>query len=331
MVTVATFTSLINQLLPEPHAGLLAGILFGTKATLSKELVAALTTTGTLHIVALSGMNITILSSLVNMTLLRFINRRVASILTIALIIGFILFVGPSPSVIRAGIMGGISLLAIVFGRQTLGLLSWMLAVSTMILLNPSWITDLSFQLSALATLGMILFGGRNDGGKEKTFKKGAGESILKSTEIPPRSPFFFREAGGGISLSEGNGLFQIVEGDCRTSLKNTFPTRLFRSSMTFYWHIIEDNLRLTLSAQVFTIPLIFLHFHRISIISPITNVLIGWVLPPLTVLGLLTAIGGWIFLPLGHVVAWPAWALLQYVIVIVEWTGRVPGASIGW
>ncbi|MBI5449487.1 ComEC/Rec2 family competence protein, partial [Candidatus Gottesmanbacteria bacterium] len=218
MVTIATFTALINQLLPEPHAGLLAGILFGAKAALSKELVAGLTTTGTLHIVALSGMNITILAGLVNMTLLRFIKRRVASLVTIMLIVGFIFFVGPSPSIIRAGIMGAISLLAIVSGRQTWGLLSWMLAISTMILLNPSWITDLSFQLSALATLGMILFGGK-----------------IASPEVPQDSLFLF-------------------------------------------WNIVEDNLRLTLSAQVFTIPLIFLHFHRISLISPITNLLIGWV-----------------------------------------------------
>ncbi|MEK7587210.1 MAG: ComEC/Rec2 family competence protein [Patescibacteria group bacterium] len=265
MITVATFTALINQLLPEPHAGLLAGILFGTKATLSRELVTALTTTGTLHIVALSGMNITILAGLVNMTLLRFINRRVASVVTIALIVGFILFVGPSPSIIRAGIMGGISLLAIVFGRQTWGLLSWILAVSIMLLLNPSWITDLSFQLSALATLGMILFGG-------KTIEK-----------------------------------------------------------TNFYWSLIRDDLRLTLAAQVFTIPLIFWYFHRMSLISPLTNILIGWVMQPLTVFGLLAAFAGWIFLPLGQVIAWPAWALLQYVIVAVEWTARVPGASVGW
>ncbi len=161
MITVTTFTSILNQLLPEPHAGLLAGILFGTKATMSRELTDALIRTGTLHIVALSGTNITILTGIINFSLLWLVGRRFASALTILLITGFIWFVGPSPSVIRAGIMGGISLLAIIFGRQTWGLLAWMLAVSTMLLLNPEWITDLSFQLSAMATLGIILFGGK--------------------------------------------------------------------------------------------------------------------------------------------------------------------------
>ncbi|MFZ5844938.1 MAG: ComEC/Rec2 family competence protein, partial [Patescibacteria group bacterium] len=159
MFTVQALTSVVNQLLPEPHAGLLNGILFGTKAMLSKELYQALVTTGTLHIVALSGMNITILINLVHLLFLGFISRRLSSLLTMGVITGFVWFVGPSASVVRAAIMGGIGLLAVVFGRQTWAILSWLLAVSTMLLLNFSWLTDLSFQLSALATLGIILFG----------------------------------------------------------------------------------------------------------------------------------------------------------------------------
>ena len=313
MITVATFTSIINQLLPEPHAGLLAGILFGTKATLSKELVAALTRSGTLHIVALSGMNITILSSLVNLTLLRVVNRRIASVVTILLIIGFILFVGPSPSVIRAGIMGGISLLAVIFGRQTWGLLSWILAVSIMLLLNPSWITDLSFQLSASATLGMILFGGN--------IVKGASPEVTNKN-FDPSSVSLAKKA---FSRPSEQSRSQSEAGQNFISSPAWLP--VFR----FLWFLIRDDLRLTLSAQVFTIPLIFWYFHRMSLISPLTNILIGWMIQPLTVLGLLAAIGGWIFLPLGQVLGWVAWALLQYVIVVVEWTARVPGASVGW
>src|SRR4030042_5052354 len=113
MVTVATFTSVINHLLPEPHAGLLAGMLFGTRATISQEFVQALTVTGTLHIIALSGMNISILAGLSIMTLLRFVSRRVASLLTVLIIVGFVWFVGVSPSVVRAAIMGSLTLFSI--------------------------------------------------------------------------------------------------------------------------------------------------------------------------------------------------------------------------
>lgn len=267
MITVETFTSIINQLLPEPHAGLLNGILFGTKATLSKDLYTALTISGTLHIIALSGTNITILTDLTSLTLLRFISRRTASLLTVVIIIGFIWFIGPTASSVRAGIMGTISLLAILFGRQRWSLLSWMLAVTTMLLLHPPWISDVSFQLSALATLGIILFGG-------------------KPTSMAKREP---------------------------------------------WWQFITDDLRLTLAAQVFTIPIIVWHFHRISLISPLSNVLIGWIIQPLTVLGLVTVAAGVVWLPFGQILAWVAWVPIQYILFVVFATSNIPFASLGW
>jgi competence protein ComEC len=276
MITVDTFTGIIGQLLHEPHAGLLNGILFGTKATLDKKLLDALVITGTLHIVALSGMNISIIANLTATLLLRLISKRLTSLLTIIIIIGFILFVGPSPSVIRAGIMGSIGLLAIVFGRELWSLLSLILAVGIMLLLHPPWIGDLSFQLSALATLGIVLFGGT----KKNTLSKG-------------RAPFL-------------NVSFFLLE-------------------------ILEDDLRITLAAQVFTIPLIFWYFHRLSLISPITNILIGWTIVPITALGFGSVIAGWLWLPLGYLLAWPAWVLLEYLIRVVILTSMIPLASVGW
>lgn len=254
--TVTSFTSVIQHVLPEPHAGLLSGISFGTKAALSKDLMRDLTTTGTLHIIALSGMNISIVMKVVSDTLLRFCSRRITSLITIILIIGFVGFVGPSASVIRAAIMGSLSLLAVLFGRSNWPLFSWVVAVSGMLLVKPDWVGDISFQLSALATLGIILFGG-----KSKNF--------------------------------------------------------------------IFENLRTTLSAQVFTIPIIFLNFHRISIISPLPNVLIGPVIAPLTVMGWVVGFLGSIWYPLGYATALISWVLLQYLIFIITITAAVPFASL--
>ncbi|MBI5619830.1 ComEC/Rec2 family competence protein [Candidatus Gottesmanbacteria bacterium] len=328
MVIVATFTSIINQLLPEPHAGLLSGILFGTKATLSKELTDALITTGTLHIVALSGTNITILTGIINFSLLWLVGRRWASALTILLITGFIWFVGPSASVIRAGIMGGISLLAIIFGRQTWGLLAWMLAVSTMLLLNPAWISDLSFQLSAMATLGIILFGGRKEQGAQVALPEVAGEAMKTSAGSPDGEPTKFSLASlfGDGEPEDSKGYFS------EDGSKFSLATSGGASSGVFHWiwSLIRENLHLTLAAQVFTIPIIFWYFHRVSLISPIANVLIGWLIQPLTVVGLVVAIAGWIFLPLGQVIAWGAWVGLQYLLTVVMLLSKVPGASIG-
>ena len=259
MITIATFTSVINQVLPEPHAGLLAGILFGTKKAVSKDLLDALTITGTSYLVVLNGMNISILAGLSETTFLRFVSRRVASLLTVLIIIGFVWFVGITPSVLRAAIMGSLTLLAVALGRQTWTLFTYGVTIAIMLAVKPSWIGDLSFQISALATLGIILFRGK------------------------------------------------------RT---------------TSY---IKDVLRLSLSAQVFTIPLIFFTFGQISLVSPLTNILVGWAIAPVTAIGMGLAIFGWIWLPLGYVFGWVNWVLLEYLILVIHWTAKLPFASIGW
>ncbi len=269
--TVATLTTVLGRMLPEPHAGFLAGILFGTRSTMTKELIDAFVATGTIHIVALSGQNLSIFTGTLANWLAYLFSRRIASLLIMFLLIWFLWFVGPSPSLIRAVIMGFLTLLAVIFGRRNLSLLSLVLAVSSMLVLNPSWIGDLSFQLSVLATLGIILFGG------------------------PPAG-----EAGKGSTKGR-------------------------------WWSFIADDLRITLAAQLFTTPLIFFHFHRLSPVAPVTNVLIGWTMPILMGLGWVAAIAGYIWQPLGLLPAWAAWILLTYVIRAVEVTAGFPLAGIAW
>ncbi|MBI3577369.1 ComEC/Rec2 family competence protein [Candidatus Gottesmanbacteria bacterium] len=333
--TIATFTSVINQLLPEPHAGLLAGISFGTKATLSKVLVNDLIKTGTLHIVALSGMNITIVSSVVSLTLLRLVSRRITSLLTIGMIIGFIWFVGISPSVIRAAIMGILSLLAVIFGRQSWPLFAWILAVSSMLLLNPQWIGDLSFQLSALATLGIILFGSSlNRGGAE------VDVTFMEASAKPLSLKSFFSIGNWRGALQNAHlpapplkaiGENQGASAKNASSEPKQVLAFILSSGLASLKNLLADDLRVTLAAQVFTIPIILLNFHRISLVSPLSNVAIGWTIGPLTIAGWVVAALGTIWLPLGQVVAWMAWVPLQYLLTVVAWTAKIPFASVGF
>lgn len=152
------FLSVINQILPEPHAGLLSGMLFGAKSSLPKELYEQLIATGTIHIVALSGQNISILVGIISSLTLRF-GRKISFWLTVLILLGFISIVNIEPSLIRAVIMGSMQLIAIYIGRQYWSLLSLLLAASGMLIINPSWIDEPGFQLSFLATLGIILIG----------------------------------------------------------------------------------------------------------------------------------------------------------------------------
>lgn len=146
----------IGQFLPSTQASLLSGILLGVKQDLPFNLRLALRDTSTLHIVVASGQNLTMLAGFV-MHLAGLIKRRTAILSAFAIIILYTLFTGAQIPIVRAAIMFGFASFAQVYGRQNSGL--WVLAVTAalLLLINPRWILDLSFQLSFLASFGVIV------------------------------------------------------------------------------------------------------------------------------------------------------------------------------
>lgn len=149
----------ITRMFPHRSGALLSGILMGSKASFSPSFLTDLQTTGLTHIIALSGFNITILIAFVAGILLRRAGRYARFACSVAAIVAFILLVGPSASVIRAAAMGIITLLALTVGRRADPLNMLLLAVVMMTAYQPSWLfVDLGFQLSFLATLGIVLF-----------------------------------------------------------------------------------------------------------------------------------------------------------------------------
>lgn len=312
MFSLSDATLLINRMLGEPHAGLLSGIVFGTKSTMSNELYNALVDTGTLHIAALSGANITILTNLTGKILVPLFSRRGSSLLTILFIIGFIIFVGPSPSVIRAAIMGSTTLLGIYFGKQIWAFWSWVIAVSIMIFFDPSNLLNISFQLSTGAALGLILFGE----GKKPQFQV----PINSNQQI----------SDGKYILISRNGTYQLSKPNIFQKLFRAVG-RLIKPIIKLIYPVIYQDLRTTLSAQVFTIPIILFSFHRISLISPVANLTIGWTIPIITMGGLITVITGLIFFPLGQLMAYVLWLFLDFLIRVVMLLSHVPFASLGY
>ncbi len=158
MPNPSIFTSVINSYLPEPHASLLNGIIFGISLKTSKIFFQELKIVGLLHLVVLSGINITLLAAIIG-SLTSFFSKRVSILLTILTIILFILFVGPQAPIVRAGIMGILTLVAILYGRKTAALYALFLSGFFILIFWPSWIKTVSFQLSFAATFGIIIFG----------------------------------------------------------------------------------------------------------------------------------------------------------------------------
>ncbi len=151
------FTNRISTLVPEPQASLLFGILIGAKKTLPQSVVDDFIITGTSHVIAVSGFNITIIIS--SLAFLAYVlGRRVHFWISILFIFSFVVITGASASVVRAAVMGVLCLYALRIGRQYAMLGALFFSAFVMLVINPKILNaDIGFQLSFAATLGIIL------------------------------------------------------------------------------------------------------------------------------------------------------------------------------
>ncbi len=301
----------INQLLPEPSAALLTGILLGDDRGLPPNLKQAFADTNTAHIIAISGFNIAVLIGVLTFVFRRpaitlqsrvvlspsiglvgrtvtLLTQHVVTILIILFLVLYTLLVGASPSVVRACIMGALVLIALELGRQSWAFNALAISAFVMTLLNPYVLWDVGFQLSFLATLGLLIYAPR---------------------------------------------LQTRIEG----WLKQRVDDARARQIMEFF----KDAFIVTTAAFIVTAPLIIVYFHRVSIIGFLTNFLILPVQPAIMILGgaatLLQMLAqtlsglpvvGLVVGALAQVIAWSAYIFLQYTILVVQATAAIPFGS---
>ncbi len=252
------------RLWPEPTNSLMAGVLYGSRSGLPKDLVDNFTRTGVSHIIAVSGYNVSIIVVMLNVVLIYIgLSRKQSFWFLIFLILAFVFFSGATASVVRAGIMAAIVLFAQRMGRLSSAGRTLVYAAVVMLLFNPYvLIWDAGFQLSFLSTLGLV-------------YLSPILESfVLKKIKISPQ-------------------LAPLLE-----------------------------ILITTISAIIATMPLILFQFGRLSLVAPLVNVLILWLVPWLMLLGFVALIFSWLFFPLGQTLAWVVGLGLNYVIIIVNWFG---------
>lgn len=158
MLAIVRRTSLerFNALWPGDVGGLVAGILVGARGSFSQDLVATMQTTGLMHIVAVSGSNMTILiNAVLAITVMLAMRWRV--ILATIILIAFTFFVGPSGAVVRACMMGIIAMVAKLYARPATAFLCLIYAAACMLTFSPlDLLYDIGFQLSFLAVLGLL-------------------------------------------------------------------------------------------------------------------------------------------------------------------------------
>ncbi|MES2416304.1 MAG: ComEC/Rec2 family competence protein [Patescibacteria group bacterium] len=150
------FLEKMNRAIPQPESLLMGGLILGEKSSFSQALRESFVNTGTIHIVALSGYNVTIVAEWI-MKIFSFLPKNFGIGVGIFSIFLFVLMSGGSSTAVRAGIMAILALIARATGRNYDVARALILAGVFMVVLNPFvLIYDVSFQLSFLATIAVI-------------------------------------------------------------------------------------------------------------------------------------------------------------------------------
>lgn len=267
---------LINFGLTEPEASLASAITLGYKKNIPDDLRAKFAQTGLSHIMAISGMHISILVAVIFGFLINIgLRRKVAFWFVILFLFCYIILIGLPASAMRAGLMGFLVLFAIYSGRFSKPINLLIFTAAFLLLINPKLLlNDIGFQLSFLAVLGIIWF--------YPVFNNLITKNLLK--DLNPK---------GGLIKT----LITLIS--------------------------------VTLSAQILILPIIAYNFSQISLISPISNLLILWILPFLMIAILIALILGLILPSFAFLFFFPAGILLKYVIIIVNYLAQIPYSYI--
>lgn len=185
------FADAVRAVIPEPQASLGLGFLLGQRRALPSELSEALQIAGLTHVIVASGYNLTILVRFARRLFVK-VSRYTALFASSGMVLSFIAITGMSPSMSRAGLVTGLSLLAWYYGRKFHPVVLLAIAAAATVVINPSYAWgDIGWQLSFAAFAGVMIlapllqryFFGE---GKPGTIRQILGETIAAQIATLP-------------------------------------------------------------------------------------------------------------------------------------------------
>src|SRR5688572_365605 len=253
----------LRALVPEPESGILLGIVLGERAGISRELANAFAVSGTTHLLAISGFNMTLVGTAVALALRGRARPTTSAIATVGAIVLYSVLVGLGPSVMRAALMASVASCGLASGRRAATANALCVAVTAMLFADPAAIADLGFVLSAAATAGLVLW----------------------------QAPLSAR--------------FAALPGPLR------------------------EGLATTLAASAPTLPVVAAAFGRVSLVSPLANLVAVPLFPPLMLAGAATSVAGAMSLDFARPVALVAYGCALALRSVVETFAAFPAAAM--
>ncbi len=279
------------NILDEEQSALCVGILIGDREKISDITEDNFKKSNLTHMLAVSGSHITYIIVALT-TILSKTNRKFSLIITIFFLLFFTVLTGFTASVLRASIMGIITLLASILHRKSDTINN--LGISSIIILiyNPYLLVDAGFLLSYAGTIGIILF----------SKKISNGISIIVN-KINPNL----------LNIEQNNN-------------SKIFFVKSIIEKIILY---VISSLSLTLSANIVIIPIMAYMFSTISFTFWISNILAGPVMEVVTIFGFIVYFISIIFPILAQFLGIALNLLLTVLLKIAEISSKIPGASI--
>jgi competence protein ComEC len=253
----------LRRLVPEPEGGILLGIALGDRGSLGADLAHAFARSGTSHLLAISGFNMTLVATAVAALLRGRCGGPARAIATVAAVGLYSVLVGLGASVVRSAVMAAIMSLGLALGRRAVAANGLCAAIAVMLALDPATVGDASFLLSATATAGLLAF---------------QTPLAARLGWLPP---------------------------------------------------LVGEGLAATLAATLPTLPIVAGIFGRISLVSPLANLVAVPLFPALMATSVATVAAGVISLDLARPFALAAYATAYVLRAVVETSASLPLAAV--
>lgn len=311
--------------LPADQRGLLPGLVVGDISRMDPQLTADLNEAGLSHLNAVSGANLAIVASAV-LALSRLAGFPLAlrAVLAAIAMIAFAVVARPSPSVLRALLMGLTAAIALGTGRTKDGVAALSASILLLILFDPELAHSYGFALSVFATAGILLLAPRwrahligpdpdetpahDDSHAESPTPKRADDASRHSDSAPY-----------GAVASQAQPSAPIRSPPWRGRRRPRLPR----------W--AAEAVAVSAAAQVAVTPVLVLMSGQLTLVAIPANLLAGPAVAPATILGFVAALvaplwpqaAQWLVIPAGYAVGW--------IIMVAQWAVSMPLATLPW
>ncbi|MGW7479973.1 ComEC/Rec2 family competence protein [Nonomuraea muscovyensis] len=331
------------DVLPADQRGLLPGLVVGDVSRMDPQVSTDLQEAGLSHLNAVSGTNLSIVAgAALALARLAGLPLAVRALLAAIAMIGFAVVARPSPSVLRALLMGLVAAIALGTGRARDGVAALSVAILLLILFAPELARSYGFALSVFATAGILLLAPRwrdRLAATPPTPSNARSSSPEGPTTLATRNISATTNAFATKNISATTNAFATPNALATTNASTTAHARLAapdpplpqRRRRVRLPRWVAEAVAVPAAAQAAVTPLLVLMSGELSLVAVPANLLAGPAVAPATLLGFGAALVAPFWPEAAQAIVVPAGYAVGWIIMVARWAVSLPLAIVPW